>query len=168
MQAQKNNLNTIGFSKSDFNLSILESNTTTYKKIQENSLADLFRCYENLIINNKTNNKKFTLVANCSLANLHNVLGEIYKRTIIPFYIPTIILISILLILPTKESVNYFKFKIMTFICGILIIIFSETTIRFIESTMLSNIKIFAIPIFLTLIIYFYIFYKFKFKIKNS
>tara|TARA_B100001564_G_C20626269_1_gene664847 strand:- start:336 stop:1475 length:1140 start_codon:yes stop_codon:yes gene_type:complete len=168
INGKKNNLNTIGFSKSDFNLSILESNTTTYKKIQENSLADLFRCYENLIIDNKTNNKKFTLVANCSLANLHNVLGEIYKRTIVPFYIPTIILISILLILPTKESVNYFKYKIMTFICGILIIIFSETTIRFIESTMLANIKIFAIPIFLTLIIYFYIFYKFKFKIKNS
>ena len=57
---EKDNLNTIGFSKSDFNLSMPES--TQQPIIQENSLRDLFTCYENLIINNKNNNKKFTLV----------------------------------------------------------------------------------------------------------
>ena len=50
ISGKKDNLNTIGFSKSDFNLSMLEANTTTYKKIQENSSVDLFRCYENLIL----------------------------------------------------------------------------------------------------------------------
>ena len=167
INGKKDNLNTIGFSKSDFNLSMLESNTTTYKKIQENSLRDLFTCYENLIINNKNNNKKFTLVENCSLSNLHNVLGEMYKRIIVPFYIPVIILISILIILPTKESINYFKFKIFTFSSGIFIIIFSETTIRFIEGSMLSNIKIFMVPILLILFLYITIFYKFKTNYKN-
>ena len=167
INGKKDNLNTIGFSKSDFNLSMLESNTTTYKKIQENTLIDLFRCYENLIINNKNNNQKFTLVENCSLSNLHNVLGEMYKRIIVPFYIPIVILISILIILPTKESVNYFRFKIFTFTLGIFVIIFSETTIRFIESTIISNIKIFIIPIILILALYTVIFYKFKSNYKN-
>ena len=167
INGKKDNLNTIGFSKSDFNLSMLESNTTTYKKIQENTLIDLFRCYENLIINNKNNNQKFTLVENCSLSNLHNVLGEMYKRIIVPFYIPIVILISILIILPTKESVNYFRFKIFTFTFGIFVIIFSETTIRFIESTIISNIKIFVIPIILILVLYTIIFYKFKSNYKN-
>ena len=167
INGKKDNLNTIGFSKSDFNLSMLESNTTTYKKIQENSLFDLFRCYENLIINNTKDIKKFTLVENCSLSNLHNVLGEIYKRTIVPFYIPLIILISILLILPTKENINYFKFKVITFLSGISIVIFSETTIRLIEGSMLSNIKIFVIPVMLIFILYLVIFFKFNLKSKN-
>ncbi len=167
INGKKDNLNTIGFSKSDFNLSMLESNTTTYKKIQENSLVDLFRCYQNLILDNKKNIKTFTSVENCSLSNLHNVLGEIYKRTIVPFYIPIIILISILLVLPTKENINYFRFKFFTFLSGITIIIFSETTIRLIQNSMVSNIKIFIIPIIIILILYSVIFYKFKFKHKN-
>ena len=54
-----------------------------------------------------------------------------------------------------KESINYFRFKIFTFTCGIFIIIFSETTIRFIEGTILSNIKIFMVPIILIVILYF-------------
>ncbi len=63
ISGKKDNLNTIGFSKSDFNLSMLESNTTTYKKIQENSSVDLFRCYENLILKNYKKKEKFTI--NC-------------------------------------------------------------------------------------------------------
>ena len=90
-----------------------------------------------------------------------------YKRIIVPFYIPIVILISILIILPTKESVNYFKFKIFIFTLGIFVIIFSETTIRFIESTIISNIKIFVIPIILILALYTVIFYKFKSNYKN-
>ena len=160
-------MNTIGFSKSDFNLSMLESNTTTYKKIQENTLIDLFLCYQSLILDKNKNIKTFTSVENCSLSNLHNVLGEIYKRTIVPFYIPIIILISIMLILPTKENINYFKFKFLTFLSGIFVIIFSETTIRLIESSMLSNIKIFVLPVILIFILYSIIFYKFKLKQKK-
>ena len=167
INGKKDNLNTIGFSKSDFNLSMLESNTTTYKKIQENTLIDLFLCYQSLILDNNKNIKTFTSVENCSLSNLHNVLGEIYKRTIVPFYIPIIILISIMLILPTKENINYFKFKFLTFLSGIFVIIFSETTIRLIESSMLSNIKIFVLPVILIFILYSIIFYKFKLKQKK-
>jgi lipopolysaccharide export system permease protein len=165
ISGKKDNLNTIGFSKSDFNLSILEPNTTTYKKIQENSSIDLFRCYTNLREDNKK--KKFTKVANCSRENLHNVLGELYKRIIIPFYIPTLILISLFLILPSKESVNFLKFKIFTFLFGLIAIIFSESTIRFIDGSIISNIKILVIPIFLILILYLTIFYKFNLKYKK-
>ena len=92
---------------------------------------------------------------------------EINKRFGTPFYIPLIILISILLILPTKENINYSKFKVITFLSGISIIIFSETTIRLIEGSMLSNIKIFVIPVMLILILYSVIFFKFNLKSKN-
>ena len=167
INGKNDNLNTIGFSKSDFNLSMLESNTTTYKKIQENTLSELITCYNNLIISNKNNKEKYTAVENCSISNLHNVLGEIYKRVIVPLYIPIIILVSLFLILPNKENLNYSKFKFFNFLFGLTIIIFSETTIRLVGNTLLSNDKIVIIPVLLILIIYSIIFYNFYLKNKK-
>ena len=60
------------------------------------------------------------------------------------------------------EHTNYLKSKITIFLIGFFIIIFSETTLRFIQSNLNENIKIMLIPIFLTLIFYQYINYKLK------
>ena len=128
---------------------------------------DLFRCYKNLILKNSEKKKTFTEVANCSVENLHNVLGELYKRIFVPFYIPIIILVALLLILPSKESLNFFKFKIFIFIFGLFVIIFSETTIRFIDSSIISNIKILVIPLFFMLILYIIVLYKFNLKYRK-
>ena len=90
IKGKKDNLNIISFSKSDFNLSNLESNTTTYKKIQENSSIDLIRCYQSLHYK-KFNNNIFK-VENCSLANSSNVLSELDKDgngEITRFILPT-------------------------------------------------------------------------------
>ena len=152
IKGKNNNLDSFSFSKSDFNLTNLESNTTTYKKTQENSSLDLIRCYQSL--NSNKENKKTLQVENCSISNLSNILGELYKRIIIPLYIPILILISLLLILITKENINYLKLKITIFIFGFFIIIFSETTLRFVQSNLNENIKIIIIPLILTLIIY--------------
>tara|TARA_A100001035_G_scaffold203515_1_gene163767 strand:+ start:1086 stop:2219 length:1134 start_codon:yes stop_codon:yes gene_type:complete len=152
IKGKNNNLNSFSFSKSDFNLSNLESNTTTYKKTQENTSLDLLKCYKSL--NSKNKYYSEFKVENCSLSNLSNILGELYKRIIIPTYIPILILITLLLILITKENINYIKIKISIFIFGISTIIFSETTLRFIQDNLNNNIKIIAIPFFLTLILY--------------
>ena len=63
---KKNNFDSFSFSKSDFNLSNLESNTTTYKKIQENTSMDLIKCYDSLTFKKLNKNKSFK-VENCSL-----------------------------------------------------------------------------------------------------
>ena len=160
IKGNDNNLDSFSFSKSDFNLSNLESNTTTYKKTQENTSIDLIRCYQSLN-SNKKNNKIFK-VENCSLSNLSNILGELYKRMIIPLYIPILILTSLFLILISKENTNYLKNKILIFLIGFFIIIFSETTLRFIQNNLHENIKIILIPIFLTLIFYQFLNYKLK------
>jgi lipopolysaccharide export system permease protein len=150
IKGKNNNLNSFSFSKSDFNLSNLESNTTTYKKTQENSSIDLLKCYQSLTSKKKSYSE--FKVENCSLSNLSNILGELYKRIIIPTYIPILILITLLLILITKENINYLKLKI--FIIGFFTIIFSETTLRFIQNNLNDNIKIIAIPFLVTLILY--------------
>ena len=53
-----------------------------------------------------------------------------------------------------------------TFILGFLIIVFSEITIRFIDSLFLKNLIFITFPIFLLTIIYFFYFLKFNPQIK--
>ena len=158
----------ISFSKSDFSLSNLETNTTTYKKTQEISSLELFFCIKNFY---KFDNVKFEIetknIENCTTKNIQNILKEFYKRFIIPFYIPILSLIPFLLITTSKENSRYNKLRITTFLIGFFIIIFSETTIRFISNITMQNFILIAIPLSLLLFFYLFLFYKFKTNYKN-
>ena len=125
IKGNKTNLDSFSFSKSDFNLSNLETNTTTYKKTQENSTFELINCYLALEDRKKKKINKFN-VENCSSDNLSNIFGELYKRFIIPLYIPMLILVSLILILISKEKSNYIKLKLLIFLFGLFIIIFQR------------------------------------------
>ena len=154
----------ISFSKSDFVLSNIETNTTTYIKTQEISSNKLIKC---ILIFYKSN--KFTTdVENCSSKNFYNILKEFYKRFIIPLYIIILSLIPFFLILLSKESQNYNRIRLLTFLVGFAVIIFSETTIKFISSSIIQNIILSIIPIFLFFLIYIFFYFKFKMKFKNS
>ena len=157
----------ISFSKSDFSLSNLETNTTTYKKIQEISSFNLLFCIKNFY---KLDNVKFQIetknIENCSKRDIQNLIKEFYKRFIIPFYIPVLSLIPFLLITTSKENSKYNKLRINTFLIGFFVIIFSETTIRFISNITIQNFILIAIPLNLLLFFYLFLFYKFKTNIK--
>ena len=157
----------ISFSKSDFSLSNLETNTTTYKKIQEISSLNLLFCIKNFY---KLDNVNFEIetknIENCSAKDIQNIIKEFYKRFIIPFYIPVLSLIPFLLITTSKENSKYNKLRINTFLIGFFVIIFSETTIRFISNITMQNFILIAIPLNLLLFFYLFLFYKFKTKIK--
>ena len=157
----------ISFSKSDFSLSNLETNTTTYKKIQEISSFNLLFCIKNFY---KLDNVKFQIetknIENCSRRDIKNIIKEFYKRFIIPFYIPVLSLIPFLLITTSKENSKYNKLRINTFLIGFFVIIFSETTIRFISNITIQNFILIAIPLNLLLFFYLFLFYKFKTNIK--
>ncbi len=153
-----NKITNFKFSKSNFNLQNLETNTTTYVKTQELSSMKLVKC----II--KLNNLEFLnidtknlFIENCQIENLSNIIKELYKRFIIPFYLPILMLIILFLILKSKENINYFNYRIFIFLLGLGTIIFSETTLRFIEKDFIENIKIFIIPIII--IVFFYVFF---------
>ena len=153
IKGNNNNLDSFSFSKSDFNLSNLQSNTTTYRKTQENSTLELLNCYFALEKTSKEKINNFN-VENCSISNLSNIFRELYKRFIIPLYIPLLILISLFLILISKENSNYSKLKILIFLFGLFIIIFSETSLRFIDNNLPDNIKLLLIPFFFTIVFY--------------
>ena len=150
------------FSKSDFGIADMSTHTVTQTKIQEVSTYDLIYCIKSKITKDESRD-----IMNCSEANLRNVYKELYKRLIIPFYIPSLILISLLLIIKSKENIEYFKFRIFIFILGILLIILSESTLGYIEDFHLANIKFVALPFFITIGIYSIFFYKLKFKIRK-
>ena len=156
-----NKITNFRFSKSDFNLKNLETNTTTYIKTQEVSSTKLIKCYLKLnnlnFLNIDTDN---VIIENCLPSNLNNVIKELYKRFIIPFYIPPLMLIILFLLLKSKENINYFNYRIFIFLFGLLLIISSEMSLRFIKNNVFENIKIFIIPMILIILIYLTIYFK--------
>ena len=150
-----NKITNFKFKKTDFNLSNFENNTTTYKKTQEVATLDLIKCYHNLLDFNFLKIDKSFEVENCRIDNLDNIIKELYKRIIIPLYIPVLILISLLLILKSKENINYPRYRIFIFLIGFITIIISEMTIRLINEDFFKNLKFFMIPIILVMSLYF-------------
>ena len=153
-----NNINNFKFSKSDFNLNKFDTRTILVIKTQETSSKNLIMCL--LSFSKKETNKALKnqfFVRNCNLDNLSNVFRELYKRFIIPLYIPLIILIALLLIVTSKEHIHHNRYKIIIYLSGFFLIIFSETSLRFVEDTMFENYKLIVIPfIFLFIILTFF------------
>ena len=164
IRGSNNNISNFNFSKSDFSLSNLKADVVTLNKLQETSTLLLTRCIAQL------NNFKFKFLSasekinmhNCEISGLDNIYKELYKRFIIPFYIPILILISLLLILYSKENINYFKYRTLIFFCGFITIVFSETTLKFIQGTLIGNIQLILIPIISFSILYIFTLSKLK------
>lgn len=155
------------FKKTDFNLSNFDDNLTTYKKTQEVATIDLIKCYHNLMNYGILKIDKNFEVENCRIDNIDNIIKELYKRLIIPLYIPVLILVSLLLIFKSKENINYSRYRILIFLIGFSTIILSETTIRLINADLIKNIKFFIIPIILVISLYSNYLMRFK-NLKNT
>ena len=165
IRSKKDKITNFNFSKSDFLFRNSKSNTITTTKTQEMKTKDVISCiisYHDIKINFLK--KDPNTILNCSKANNKNILKEIYKRLIVPLYIPILMLIPYLLILSSKEKINYNKLKLLTFLTGVTIIIFSEGIIRFIDDELKDNILIFISPFLIFIFLYFLFFYKFKIK----
>ena len=164
ISGSNNNISNFNFSKSDFSLSNLKADVVTLNKLQETSTSLLTRCIAQL------NNIKFKYLNtdekinmhNCEISGLDNIYKELYKRFIIPFYIPILVLISLLLILYSKENINYFKYRTLIFFSGFITIVFSETTLKFIQGTLVGNIQLILIPIISFSILYIFTLRKLK------
>ena len=163
-----NSITKLRFSKSEFPLNDIETNTTTYKKTQELSTFNLLKCF-NKIHELSLNKKNFIYekIENCSLKNLRSILKEIYKRIIIPFYIPLLMLIPFILIITSKENTKYNKVKYLTFLIGLFFIIFSETTIRLISTNNLLNYTIASVPIISLILLYIIFLKNFNINLKS-
>ena len=158
----ENKISNFSFTKSDLSLSKLDTNLIKSSKIQETSTISHFGCLNKLYNLKVAFLNKYEIELNCSKRLLGNIFKELYKRLIIPFYIPVLIMISMLLIIKNKEIINYSRYRILIFFIGFITIIFSETSLKFIETSMTANLKIILFPIIFFIILYFPLFYKLK------
>ena len=162
-------ITTIGFSKFNFALNSSKTNTTTYIKTQELPSLKLIEClsiiYKIKLLFKRSQNSS---IENCSAENKINILRETYKRLFIPFYIPILTLIPFLLMITSKENIHFLKLRIFVFLLGLSIVIFSETTIRFLDVILINNLKFIIIPLIILFIVYLTFIYTFQIKFKNN
>ena len=163
-----NGISNFSFSKSDFNLSGLDTNTITVTKTQETSTLKLIGCIKSYLEGKLNVENSPAITLNCNLRNIDNVFKELYKRHIIPFYIPILIIISLMHIINPKEKINYTKYRVYIFLFGLFLIIFSETTLRFISNKLIYNLNMVTIPIVIFIVLYLSILIKLKTKIEKN
>ena len=161
-----NNISNVSFSKSDFNLSGLSTNTITTIKTQETSTPQLIKCVENFLNGNLKDKNNVAITLNCNLRNIDNIFKELYKRHIVPFYIPILVLISLIHILYPKEKINFSRYRVLIFCIGLVMIIFSETTLRFISDSIKFNLNMIFLPLIILIISYLLILIKLNIRLK--
>ena len=163
-QSLNNNNNKVtnfSFSKSDFGLGDIKSHLIVHKKIQEQPTNDLINCIKNIYYEANIN------IMNCDRGNPREIYKELFKRLIIPLYLPLLILIAVTHLLISKENLNYFKYRIAIFLVGIFIIIISESSLGFINNTFFNNLFFILLPIIFILTFYLILFFKFKLNISK-
>jgi len=159
--------NSFQFSETKMNLSKFSTHTTTHPKIQEITTYDLFACivklknFSSSFIIDKFKTKK--LLINCQINNIKISFQETFKRIILPFYLPVLTLIASLIIIKSKDDYEFFKYKLVLFVFGVMTIIISEISMRYSSSNILENIYLVSLPILLFFFIYIY----FKIKLRK-
>jgi len=163
----KGNKSTIfRFDKTKFGLSNYTTKTTTFPKIQEIPTKILFNCI--LVVNKikffEIDDKTFSQYFACNKKNSKNMKQELFKRIILPFYLPLLSLIATFMIIKSKDSYNYHKFQFLLFFIGTATIIISEVSVRY---TGINNFLVLlffaAIPIIFFTIFYLFLLNKLKF-----
>jgi lipopolysaccharide export system permease protein len=152
----ENNITNFNFSESDFGLSNMDSHLVKHPKMQEQTTLALVNCLQSFLDIKKTN------IINCNKNNPKQTYKEIFKRLISPFYLPVLTLISLLMILTTKENLSYSKNKYIIFFIGFIVIILSESSLGYISNNLIKNISISILPLFFLLITYVIFIYKLK------
>ena len=169
IRSNNNNLTNFSFSESSINLSDLETNVLKTIKVQENSTIDLIKCYENIKQGKKpivSVNENFR-VQNCTKQNLFVIMKELYKRLIIPIYIPILVLMSSFLIISSKENINFLRYKIYIFFLGFFTIIISESSLRYVRLSYNENLFFILGPLILLISLYLFLLYYLKLRFKK-
>ncbi len=150
------NLTNFKFVKSDFSFSRMNSHAVVITKLQEQSSLELIKCIKIL------RDKKSTDLLNCDKENIRNINKELFKRIINPFYLISLILVSLFLIILSKENINYIKLRFLIFVIGIIVLVLSESLLGYISDINSKNIFLLIVPFVIFFTIYFLIFKNLK------
>ena len=150
----ENKINTFEFDQINFSLNAFGSNSITKPKIQEIDSKHLLNC----VIDRNYSNER-----NCEDSDsLKETKQELLKRFFKPIYIPLISMLCCLLFISGKFKPNYEKTKKYVFLIGVLVMIISETSLRYSTSSNLSLLLYFIAPFFFFIFFYTFSFQKIK------
>lgn len=145
----------IKFEKLSIDLSYLKNSTIKEPKIQETSTIKLIGC---LIKKSDTDNI-------CSESFIKEILPNLSRRIIVPFYIPIISLIVGLMLIKSKKI--YYN-KICVFAYSFLILLFTELSVRYTGINNFVLILFMLVPFCFFLLLYFFLIFKFGRENKTS
>ena len=157
----KKETTTFNFEETQFDLSKYSSKTTKTPKIQELETIKLLKCTKYLLNNSVSEINIENLT--CEKSFLVNLIQELFKRIYLPFNIILMALTSSLLVLKSKNSLQYSTFKTIVFLIGVTFLIIPEILLNFTGANYKSNLLFILFPIFSYIGIYQYINLKIKF-----
>ena len=145
-------INTFSFSETEIDLSKYKTKTTTYPKIQEISTITLLNCisFESFKLFFSSMRSEY----NCKKNNTKIFFQEFFKRLYLPLYIPLVALVSSVMILHSKDSFRFNRFKNIIFSTGIFLIILSEITVRYFGTNINYNLILLFIPLVIFILVY--------------
>jgi len=168
----KEKTNSFDFSESEINLSKFSTKTTTHPKLQEISTNKIVACID--LLRNAEGSEELKIASeankltNCNLRNLDPSYQEIFKRFVLPFYVPVLSLIACLIIIRSKDDYKFSKYKLFLFVFGVVAIIMSELSIKYFGSNFSKNAILISFPILLFTFIYFYFIKKFSIPLSDK
>ncbi len=143
----------IKFDQLVINLSSLSNNTIKTAKIQETSTWVLLSC----VIGRNTDDKF------CKEGE-KEIIPNLNRRIILPFYIPALSLICCLLLIRSRSK---YLNKISIFLCSLSLLLFSELIIRYTGINNYARISFIITPIISFFVFYFYLINKFSKELKT-
>ena len=155
-----NNLNSFNFKETNINLNQYSTKTITNPKIQEINSLEIFSCIMKLIEDIKSKSKSENLI--CDQSNFKNLFQELYKRAILPFYIPLIAIIATFVCVKSNNNFAFKRYKIQIFLTGILFVIISQLSINLFNPISLNGLSLVFLPLVVSLIGYLYFLKKLK------
>ena len=150
----KNKNNMVSFEQFTINLDELNTQTIKKPKLQETSTIILLKCFL----------PKITKPLICTPEAKKEILPQLFRRLVLPFYIPIITLISSFLLLKKQ---NFFSNRISIFIYNFILIVLTELIIRFTGLNYFLRILYLISPFLLFFLFYFSLFLKFSKETKS-
>ena len=125
--------NNFTFTKIDFDLTKYGSKSTFFPKIQELNNYLLVKCL-NYYLKNKANELVSEILI-CDENSIKSVKEELFKRFYKPIYLPLLSLLACLIFFTSKENKKFSFYRYMIFSIGIIAIVISEISLRYVSDT---------------------------------
>ena len=152
--------NNFSFKKIDFDLSQYASKSTSFPKIQELKNQLLIKCLK-LYIQGKAKEMN-SKILNCNKSSIKNIKEELFKRFYKPIYLPLLSLLACLIFFTSKENNKFIFYKYLIFSSGIIAIVISEISLRYVSNSFLGLYFFIIFPLLIVLFLYIFSYNKSK------